>query len=263
MLVFTTGLAGCVSSPNPKYENASNVSSLDYFESKSMRIFGNCNIVVNMVNSINAYVDTSVDCSAAGSMGIADAEYCQQKSKREFTTLYPSGVLTIPLFPIFAVANYISKESAEKDADQVFVACMETRGHIINGYGTYTFENGNKYQGDWRYGAFNGKGVFYWKNGGSYEGQWEEGQKSGDGFDIYSDGVTYKGVFNKNMKNGNGVMKWPDGRRFEGLFLDDRPNGLGVFIAASGERYEGYWSNGCFKDGERWAVVSQSEAYCR
>ena len=65
------------------------------------------------------------------------------------------------------------------------------------------------------------------------------------------------------MKNGYGVLKWPDGRRFEGSFRDNKPDGRGIFITAKGERYEGNWSNGCFKDGDRWAIVNQSEAYCR
>lgn len=264
LLALITNSAGCVSSmPAPEHKNDPNESSLGYFDSNFTRIFGDCNAVVTVVNSNNNIINNSVDCSATKNKRATDAKYCMQESKREFMVLYPSGILTLPLFPIMAIGNYMNKINAEKDAEQIFVACMEARGHIMNGYGTYTFENGNKYQGNWKDGAFDGKGAFYWKKGGSYDGQWKNGLKSGDGFDSYSDGVTYKGAFENDMKNGYGVLKWPDGRRFEGSFRDNKPDGRGIFITAKGERYEGNWSNGCFKDGDRWAIVNQSEAYCR
>lgn len=262
ILFFTISLTSCSSRPASQNSYAPN-DRFNSFQSSSTQILGDCNIVVNVENSINASINNTLDCSAIRNRGETDGEYCRRKSQREFTILYPSGLLSLVLYPLIALSNYISKKSAASDASQVFTACMKNRGHILDGYGTYVFDNGNKYQGYWKDWLFDGKGTFTWKDGGSYDGQWKKGMKCGDGVDIYSDGVTYKGSLKNNLKNGYGVLKWSDGRRFKGEFRDNKPDGSGVFIAANGSRYEGEWSNGCFEDGDRWAVVIQKKEYCR
>lgn len=263
MLVFIAGVAGCVSVAVQEDDNAANYDSLENLKYTATRIFGNCNIVVQVVDSRNANVHNSLDCGHLGNKITTDIEYCSREARRQYMVFYPRGILTLPLFPLFAVSNYISEKSADNDISQAYVACMEGHGYTMNGYGTYTFENGNTYQGNWKDGAFNGQGILYMKNGAKYDGQWKDGWESGEGFEIYADGVTYKGTFMNDMRNGYGVMTWPDGRRFDGTFRDNRPNGRGVFVAANGQRYEGDWSNGCLKEGDTLLVVGKNVAYCR
>ena len=43
---------------------------------------------------------------------------------------------------------------------------------LHNCTGTYTWENGDKYVGDWLNNKSHGKGTYTWKNGGKYVGDW-------------------------------------------------------------------------------------------
>ena len=45
----------------------------------------------------------------------------------------------------------------------------------MSGKGTYTFDNGEKYVGDFKNNKFNGKGT-YSKNGKVYTGTWKDNQ---------------------------------------------------------------------------------------
>lgn len=46
------------------------------------------------------------------------------------------------------------------------------------GKGTFTFPNGNKYEGEWANDAKNGYGSLYYVNGEKYEGYWKEDKGS-------------------------------------------------------------------------------------
>jgi len=260
-LVFIAfAICGCTTGPIP--EGNGTTDNIRLVGTDTL-IVGDCNVVLHMTNSNNNNISNSPSCENKRKKTAIDNEYCERQSRIGYMYAYPGGILTLPLFPFFALANYISKESAEIEAGEVYTRCMEARGHIMNGYGAHTFENGNTYKGYWKNGVFNGQGIFRWKDGGSYDGEWKDGKKNGNGFDIYDDGSTYKGEFENGVSNGYGVRTWPDGDRFEGIFRDDRPNGRGVFTTSDGGRYEGNWSNGCFKDGDRWAAVNQNEANCK
>jgi hypothetical protein len=208
-----------------------------------IQINGNCNIVVKLTNSNKAKVDSSLQCPNKNKKEI-DIESCYQESKTNYVEIYPQGLVSLLLAPAMAVFNYAQKKSAESNAEQAYTSCMERHGYIMNGFGGYTFENGNRYEGYWKDGAFNGHGIFNWKNGGSYDGEWKDGLKSGNGFDVYSDGSTYEGAFQNGMRNGHGIMKWPDNKQYDGEWLDGEANGPGTFISATGEKKEGMWERG-------------------
>ena len=44
----------------------------------------------------------------------------------------------------------------------------------MNGHGTKTWANGDKYIGDWIYGKMNGHGTKTWTNGNKYTGNWKD-----------------------------------------------------------------------------------------
>ena len=58
----------------------------------------------------------------------------------------------------------------------------------FNGDGTYYYNNGDIYVGEWKNGKKYGKGVFSWKSGDIYEGNWVEGKRSGIGLMIMQNG---------------------------------------------------------------------------
>lgn len=47
-----------------------------------------------------------------------------------------------------------------------------------HGFGTYTWADGRKYEGNWAYGKQHGKGKYILPDGGVKAGIWEEGKRS-------------------------------------------------------------------------------------
>ena len=55
-----------------------------------------------------------------------------------------------------------------------FAECIE--GDCINGYGTYTYANGDKYVGEFKEGAMHGQGTFITTDGSTYAGEFKDGK---------------------------------------------------------------------------------------
>jgi hypothetical protein len=51
------------------------------------------------------------------------------------------------------------------------------------------------------------------------------------------------------------------GKRFDGEYQDGLPNGNGTYTRGR-SIFSGYWSNGCFKQGERKAWVNTTKEAC-
>lgn len=51
----------------------------------------------------------------------------------------------------------------------------------MEGRGTYTDANGNRYEGEWRDGRRHGRGTQTWPNGSRYEGEWRDDRPDGYG----------------------------------------------------------------------------------
>jgi hypothetical protein len=208
-------------------------------------IVGSCNSVVNVANSRNTKIDNTV-CSNNNGQAASDPEICYQEAEKasEYVKLAPTGLVGFVLSPFILGYDFAAQKNADDVGQQAYASCMERHGHIMNGYGVQTFQNGNRYEGEWKDGSFNGHGIFYWKDGGKYDGEWKDGLKSGIGYDVYGDGPTYEGEFEHGMRNGHGVMTWPDGHRYDGEWLNGEQNGPGVLISSRGERTEGVWKRG-------------------
>jgi hypothetical protein len=104
-------------------------------------------------------------------------------------------------------------------------------GDCENGVGTYLWDDGAIYEGDWKNGKLHGIGItiMYDENGmlfGTYDGEFKNGVQDGWGTEtIYSDeGYLY----------GTHV----------GYFKDDQANGWGIFIWRDGTIEKGEWKEG-------------------
>ena len=78
----------------------------------------------------------------------------------------------------------------------VRIGCIQ--GNCINGQGTYTNADGDKYVGEWWYDKRNGQGTCTYANGNKYEGEWKEGEYNGRGTYTYADGSIKRGIWKNN-----------------------------------------------------------------
>ena len=72
----------------------------------------------------------------------------------------------------------------------------------------------------------------------------------------------YEGDYRDGKMNGRGAYVWADRNRYEGEFRDDKAHGSGTKTLADGRVYTGTWTNGCFRQGDRWSTVGTSAKEC-
>ncbi|CAD8177851.1 unnamed protein product [Paramecium pentaurelia] len=131
------------------------------------------------------------------------------------------------------------------------------------GYLEWTYEDGTRYEGQWKNKAPNGKGKLWLASGDIFEGQFIDGQLSqgshfqtngstytgefinglyhGYGQLIEFNGDSYSGQFENGMKQGKGVLKRNDGTLYDGEWKQDVKSGFGLCIWDDENRYDGQW----------------------
>ena len=125
-----------------------------------------------------------------------------------------------------------------------FAECI--KGDCINGYGTYTFESGVKYVGEFKNGIWNGQGTFTFADG-KYVGEFKNGELHGQGTLTYTDGSKYVGEWKDNKKHGQGTYTGTDGGNYVGGFKNGRKYGQGTLTYANGTIDKGIWQDGKLK----------------
>ncbi len=58
----------------------------------------------------------------------------------------------------------------------VYAAQLGCVNDCFDGTGTYFYEWGDRYEGEWKDGERDGQGIWYRSNGERYEGQWKYGE---------------------------------------------------------------------------------------
>jgi hypothetical protein len=59
-------------------------------------------------------------------------------------------------------------------------------------FNVYTYDNGDRYEGEWKNGERHGKGTMDYADGNKYTGTWVNGEKLGQGVFIWDNGDRYK-----------------------------------------------------------------------
>ncbi len=161
---------------------------------------------------------------------------------------------------------------------------------VKDGWGCYTFKNGNIYEGSWENNQRHGWGrMLYCVNTNqldhfieTYEGTWVRGKKNGPGRYVWTNGDIYEGEFQDGRREGNGTLvainadrfegEWKDGQLhgygrtvrakgtiiFEGEFVNGEKEGMGIIVFENGSIYEGFIffltflpTLGTWKDGNK------------
>ncbi len=124
-------------------------------------------------------------------------------------------------------------------------------GDCENGSGTFVFDNGDKYVGQWKAGGRHGRGVYTWGMrgefaGDSYSGEFYENTRSGYGTYISANGSSYVGQWKLGKKHGKGTYTSSNGSTYTGDYVEDNREGYGIYIWGestewAGDKYEGEW----------------------
>ena len=72
---------------------------------------------------------------------------------------------------------------------------LSLREEYGDGHGTYTYPDGEKYEGEFKDGKRNGHGTYNYPNGEEYVGDWKNGKYHGHGTYTYPDGENYEREF--------------------------------------------------------------------
>ena len=70
---------------------------------------------------------------------------------------------------------------------------LEDQNKIENGQGTYTYPNGEKYEGEFKDDKPNGQGTLTFPDGEKYVGKFKDGKQHGQGTLTTTDGQKYVG----------------------------------------------------------------------
>ena len=115
-----------------------------------------------------------------------------------------------------------------------------------NGNGSYTYENGEIYDGEWKDGKYNGQGTYSYANGEIYDGEWKDGMWNGKGRYCFENGNVYVGDFRDYRMHGQGVFTTPDGANYVGGLKEGKFHGQGALTYVDGSKDIGKWEDGVY-----------------
>jgi hypothetical protein len=154
-------------------------------------------------------------------------------------------------------------------------------GNCENGFGVYSFSNGDVYRGNWISGKRSGYGEHYYNNGDVYKGDFENSLFSGKGTYYFANGdidisnyiegkstsrISYtwgnqrpQGCISGNCQNGFGKKGYLNGI-YEGNFSNGQWKGRGKMTYPNGSVYEGEY-NGFNREGYGVYIWASGKKY--
>ena len=111
----------------------------------------------------------------------------------------------------------------------------------INNMNNHQELKGIKNGFNWRYvgqainGLREGKGTCYWEDGERYEGDYRHDNKEGKGIYYHNNGDRYDGYWRNDKREGKGIMYYNDGDRSMGDYHDGKAIGKHVSLTRNGE----------------------------
>ena len=117
-----------------------------------------------------------------------------------------------------------------------------------NCYGSYTFEDGARYDGEWRANKYHGQGTYLFANGDKYTGEFKHDKSDGHGTFYYADGDKYVGEYRGGLRHGEGIYTFGSksqfsGDKYVGEYKDGQYHGHGTYFWANGAKDVGEFKN--------------------
>ena len=152
-------------------------------------------------------------------------------------------------------------------------ACPSS-GYFHNCYGTYVWDDGDKYVGDWQNDKKDGQGTYYYLadnefKGDKHVGEYKDGKWNGQGTYTYGPnsewvGDTYVGEFKDDMMHGQGTYTFADGSKDVGTFENDKLNGYAITYHADGSiNQEGIFKDDKFLYAQKKSKIDKLKDICK
>ena len=132
-------------------------------------------------------------------------------------------------------------------------------GNCVNGQGTYTTPDGDKYVGEFKDAKRHGQGTYTWADGHKYVGEFKDGKYHGQGTYTWADGRKYVGEWKDDKYHGQGTMTTRDGDKYVGEWKDDKYHGQGTITGKNGEMLSGLFEQGDFHEGSAIVYVDERQ----
>ena len=129
-----------------------------------------------------------------------------------------------------------------------------------NGFGSFYWDNGDRYVGNWLHGKRHGTGKFTWPDGSCYDGEWKADERHGRGKYTFNDGSHHIGEFRNDKICGHGTRYNSDGSTFEGEWIDSENVKNVVFKYGSNFDRGKIINNEFISELEQWSTNGSS--YC-
>lgn len=140
------------------------------------------------------------------------------------------------------------------------VKYMCASGNCMNGYGSYLYDNGAVYMGEFKDGDMMGHGIYFYEDGEKYIGNFKYGEYEGEGASIKTDGAKYIGEFSGGEFNGFGRLYFSSGKKYTGHFVEGVKEGYGIYEFTNGQKYMGYFSGDSY-NGKGKMIFSNGAEY--
>ena len=161
--------------------------------------------------------------------------------------------------------------AANKNSGGTYEGQKDRRGRP-HGEGTYRWNNGKVYVGEWRQSEASGKGKVIEPDGSSVEGNWLEGKPYGEVTKVtpsgertvgtltdgllagpaevhLTNGDSYQGTWELGVRVGEVIYTFENGDVYKGHFKDGKPHGSGDHTyVQTGNRFSGNFVKGA-EDG--------------
>ena len=109
--------------------------------------------------------------------------------------------------------------------------------------GSYLYDGGEMYSGEWKDNLYHGEGVFFYSNGDRFIGFFEKDIPHGHGTYSYRSGDLYVGKWVEGKRQGKGsyahrINEW-ENDLYVGDFIEDKKEGVGIYTYSDGVKYIG------------------------
>jgi hypothetical protein len=219
----------------------------------------------------DAFEDAAVIVTACGSVATEMRSCADYSAQPSLTSAVPLTPTAAPLSEIVTLPANLNPCSGSSSESRAFSALDIGAGpHSTNhrrstieanleGYNTYEYANGSRYDGEWRAGLKHGSGIMLLANGDVYNGQWQAGEYCGCGRYVHHNGTVFEGIFQANKKTGHGrcyynqngsfaseasSYSWNAGDVFDGEFLNNMRHGSCHYTWVTGDTLSCEWVHG-------------------